>query len=70
MQRLAPQEPDYRSRASSSIVGNNAMPLNLDRHTATIKALLDSCGHKIGEIQTKLESLERDKISVQMMVAT
>ena len=71
MQNLYPQATDFQPLANSyPPVGSNPVPLNLDRHTATITACLDQCGHYIREIQTKLQSLEMNQMNVQTLVAT
>ena len=46
------------------------MPFGLDNHIKEITTFFDSCGEKLHEIQTDLENIEQEKISVQMMVAT
>ena len=42
----------------------------MEKYTTYIKSFVDKCGHKLHEIQTDLENIEQEKISVQTMVAT
>jgi len=68
---MASQEPDNQSRVSSSQVGGgNPMPFGQDKYCSKLKATSDKCGQLLHEMQKKLESLDQNMISAQLMVAT